>query len=126
MSLIGKLLDITSVGGTMAGVVLLQKLAARLVIVVALTIITSLMIAMLMAAGFYIIYTSLVFYGLVPQAALLVTCGLGLVTTFVLIVLTAFYVRQIRNLHRHLLPAKPLAEIQKLAEVFIEGFLSRK
>ncbi|HUY69356.1 MAG TPA: hypothetical protein VMV79_08655 [Alphaproteobacteria bacterium] len=126
MSYIGKLVDLTTVGGTVTGIALLQRLIPRLAIIVALTIISSMMIVALMMAGFYAVYAGLLSYGLTSGAAMAATGGIALLVTLLLVGVTVIRMRQIRDVRRALLNMPIVAEAVDLADAFVEGFLSRQ
>jgi len=126
MSYFGKLLDITTLGSTVTGFALLQKFLSRLTVIVALTIISSIMVVVLMMAGFYAVYVSLVYYGVAHQAAMVTTGGIALLVTLTLIGITVSRLRQIRNIHHLMLDLPVISNIRSLADSFIEGFFSRR
>lgn len=120
MSSIGKLIDLTTLGGTITGLALMQRLLSQAAVIVALTIISSIMIVLVMIAGFYLLYEGLIHYGLSSLIAWSMTGGSVLVLTIILIGITIFRLRRLQE--PRFLPV--MSEIRDLADAFVKGFFS--
>jgi uncharacterized membrane protein len=120
--MIGKLIGVATAGGTMASVVLLNRLLSNLAGLVALAVITACLCCVVLAGGFFAAYIALLHYGLEPMAAGVVVGALVLLITLVFILLTLAKVRHLKEMpDKSELPG--IAKINAMADAFVQGFL---
>lgn len=127
--MLGKLLGIASLGGTVAGLTMLQKFLAAITTIVTLTIISAMMGGLFLICGFSLLYLELTRYGLDPAVALMLIGGVVFVITLTLVVLAVLRIREMQDMPVLSLVqrnAPTLAHAQEIAESFLSGLLSTK
>ena len=120
-----KLLGLAMLGSSLANVTLLHRFLSRVVVVVALTIISALFTGVLFLAALYGVYYALTYYGLAPQAAVSLIAIFVVLVTALLIAVMANQLQKIREIP-HSLPSSGLPSFSQLGgitEAFIDGLL---
>lgn len=124
---VDKLLGLAGVGSTIANISLLRRFLSGVAVVIALTAISSTMAGMLLIAGFYALYLSLIHHGLDPTIAAVTIGGVALIIVIVLAVMAVMRWYQLRDMPRLLHVESPLIDqASKLAEAFISGLLTER
>lgn len=125
MSMIDKLSGIVALGSTIAGASLLPRLLSDVLVVVAFTIMGSVMVAMLIGGGLYGLYIGLAYYGLDAHIAAIVAGGLALLITSAFVYMAVSRARKLCHMPRHFLGRGPeviSSHASSLVEAFMEGF----
>ena len=125
--MIGKLISLLSLGGTVASVAMLKRFLAGLAVVVALTITCALMAAVLISGCFVALYFGLVRAGLSPDMALVSVGLLVLLVTLVSGWLAVLKLRELRELPFHAMDTSNVPSLGRLAGIansFVEGLLA--
>lgn len=124
---VDKLLGIAGMGSTIANISLLKRFLSGIAVVIALTAISSTMMGMLLIAGFYALYLSLVHHGLDPSIAALTVGGGALLIVIVLGIFAVIRWYELRDMPRLLYMEAPIINrAHKLADAFINGLLSER
>jgi len=123
MSSLDKLLGLAGMGSTIANVTLLKRLLSQVIIIVALTAISSLMTGAILIAGFYGLYLALLHYGTDPTAAIFITVGMALALTAAVAGFAVFRWRQMHEAS-HETGGASLGRIGQIADAFIDGLLT--
>ena len=104
----GKLLAIVSLGRGLYGRWLFQRLVAGVLVTVGLTIVISIMMGALLIGGLYASYCALLYFGLEPQGAMLLTGMLAVAVTGILMLLIMECMQRLRRMPKILLKRSPL------------------
>lgn len=115
----GQLIGIAAMGKAMLDTINYQRLLPKLAVLVMLAVITGMLAGLLAAGLFYAAYMLLVRHGLETDMAFLVT-GIGIAaSTGIFAILTAGYIRKLRQA---LQPFSPIAAgVGDIAGAFLEG-----
>ena len=126
--MLGKLLGLVTVGGTLASVGVMHRFLLRMVNIIILAIASAFMACALLASMFYTAYFCLVRYGVPAYDAGIMLSATALLITTVLTVMTLWKLRQLRDLscHGFYKDGEDRPDIGKVAAAFIEGFLTPK
>ena len=126
--MLGKLLGLVTVGGTLASVGVMHRFLLSMVNIIILAIASAFMACALLASMFYTAYFCLVRYGVPAYDAGIMLSATALLITTVLTVMTIWKLRQLRDLSCHGLhkDGEGLPDIGKVAVAFLEGFLNPK
>jgi hypothetical protein len=111
-----------AMGSRFRGHAFMQQFFSRITIILGLTVITSIMIVLLMIAGYVGIYFGLVHYGLAPLVSALTTVGFAGLVTGILARATYNRVLQLRTMHTDLFESPFVSNFQDLLTAFLEGF----
>ncbi len=121
-----KLFGLASLGSTFASVSLLHRFLSKLIVIFALTIISSIAAGILLIALFYAFYCLLNYYGLDPYASLAIVSFLLLAVTVMLACVTAEKIKNLRQFPpstmRQNFPS--FNHVEKIVVAFFDGFLS--
>ncbi|MDD5585407.1 MAG: hypothetical protein PHY92_00430 [Alphaproteobacteria bacterium] len=102
MSILEKLLAIVAmggaIGGPVAGMSMLQRFLSGMAVVVALTIISSIMAGAFLLVVLYAAGATMIAHGLTPPAALLTMAVFILIVALLFFALTLFYLGRLRNI----------------------------
>lgn len=128
MSVLGKVLGLISVGKAFSVTPMYKKFLSGVAAVAALTVISGMMIGTLLVGSLYAAYKGFLYSGMDPQAALIVTAGIAIIVTIVLIATTISYLRSLFDVPKRLLQAEsPMAsQVGGLADAFFDGLLTRE
>ncbi len=126
--MLGKLLGLATVGGTLASVGVMHRLLLSMVNIIIMAIAGAFMACALLASMFYTAYFCLVRYGVPSYDAGFMLSATALLITSVLTVIILWKLRQLRDLSRYGLhkDGEGLPDIGKVAIAFLEGFLNPK
>jgi hypothetical protein len=126
MSIVNKLLGLATVGSTLANVTLLHRFLSAATTIVTLTVLSACMCCILLAGGFYAVYAGLIHYGIEPYTAALAVGALVVVLTVVIVTLTIYRVKRLRELPYYSGPRHmpQLSHIQSAAHAFMDGLLN--
>lgn len=124
--MIGKLMGLASIGSSLANIALLQRFLGDIVSIIALTILSAMMTAMLLIGCFYGAYAGLTDYGLNPVVASVTVAGIALLLTALLIGLTVRKLRQLHELPKHLRAGiPPFSRTGTIVHAFLEEFMKQ-
>lgn len=126
MSTIDRLLGLAGMGSTIANISFLKRFLSGVAVVVALTAVSSTILGMLLVAGLYALYISLVHHGLDPAVAALTASGIALAIVIALAVLAIMRWYQLRDMPRLFdnMEAPIINRVSRLADAFISGLLA--
>lgn len=130
MSVLEKLLAIVAmggaIGGPVAGISMLQRFLSGMAVVVALTIISSIMAGAFLLVVLYAAGATMIAHGLTPPAALLTMAVFILIIALLFLALTLFYLGRLRNMPALFMHHNaPLAvRVNNVFESFLRGFMS--
>jgi len=121
--MIGKLLDVLTVGSTVVNVTLLHRFMTGIASIVMLAVVSAFILCAILVGGFTLAFFGLVHYGLDPYAAGITLGILGLVAACAMIVITRARIRFLlelpsNNLSRH---GHLLSDVNPIIDAFIEG-----
>ena len=124
---VDKLLGLAGMGSTIANISLLRRFLSGVAVVIALTAISSTIAGMLLIAGFYALYLSLIHHGLDPSLAALTVGGGALIIVIVLAIFAVLRWYELREMPRLLYMETPIiSRASKLADAFINGLLAER
>jgi uncharacterized BrkB/YihY/UPF0761 family membrane protein len=110
----------------LANVSLLHRFLSKIVIVVALTIVSAFMSGVVIVGLLWGTYWELTYHGVAPDTAATIVFALAILVTATFIGFTLSYARQLREpprlLHQHF---PGLAQLGGIADAFITGLLER-
>lgn len=124
--MLGKLIGLATIGGTIASVGMLHRFLSGIASIVMLAIVSGFMLCALLTGGFYLGYLGLVRYGLDPAIAGSIIGVIALIITVMLVTLTYVRLNRLREMSRKDLPS-PIAnpfDLTRLTTAFIDGFLN--
>ena len=127
--MIGKLISLISLGGTVASVAMLKRFLAGLTVVIALTIVSALMVAVLISGCFVALYIGLTRFGIDSDMALTIVGLLILSITVISGWLAVIKMRELRELPFHPSDHSEIPSLSKLggiAAAFAEGLLTTR
>jgi len=121
--MLDKLIGLTTIGSTLAGLTMLQRFLAGVTGVLALTVVSALMSGLILMGGFITAYFTLVHYGVEPMLAALTVTSATCMVTALLIIFTLIKVRRLKEMSQHHLyrDVPSLAHIGDIASAFIKG-----
>jgi MFS superfamily sulfate permease-like transporter len=124
---VDRLLGLAGMGSTIANISMLKRFLSGIAVVIALTAISSTMAGMLLIAGFYALYLTLIHHGLDPSLAALTVGGGALTIVIVLAIWAVLRWYELRDMPRLLYTEAPLIHrATKLADAFINGLLAER
>jgi len=126
--MIGKILGMMTIGRSLVSVGLLRRFLRIFTNLLILAIVSAFMLCILLASFLYAIYLGLIQYGIAPHLAGAMMIMVVVMATVVLVALSLFQLRQLRDLSQgSLSPSKShIPDIGCIAEAFIDGFLHSK
>ena len=126
--MLSKILGAATVGSALASVGLLHRFLSGIASIVMLSVVGAFMICVLLASGFYMAYSSLVFYGLDPYVAGITMAAIAFFITVILVALMIGQIHRLRELpYHHLSPnGAGLPDVSHIVGAFVDGFLNHK
>jgi len=124
---IDRLLGLAGMGSTIANVSMIKQFLSGIAVVVAFTAISGTMAGMLLTAGLYALYVSLMHHGLDPVAAAIMVSSLAVIIMAGFGGVALVQWRQLREIPRLFSIEKPIIKrAHRLAEAFIEGLMTER
>jgi hypothetical protein len=127
--MVDKLLSLAALGGTITNVALLRRFLSGATIIIALTVISSLLAGALLIGALYLACRELMMNGLDAGSAMLVVTVAGCFILAACISITVIQLQKLRELSTRIftMPVSPaVTRITGVAQGFISGLLSRQ
>jgi hypothetical protein len=115
-------------GSAVANISLLKRFLSGIAVIIALTAVGSTILGMLLIAGLYALYISLIHHGLDPAVAALTASGIALAVVIALATVAIMRWYQLRDMPRLFegMEAPIIGRVGRLADAFIAGLLAER
>jgi len=126
MAILDKLVGLAGMESMVASTAILKQFLSGIVVVIALTAVSSTLAGILMMAGLYAFYLGLIRHGLDPTVAALLAVGIAVIVMAGLGIWAMIRWRELKDMPGRLYgEVSLLGRVDRMADAFIDGLLER-